>query len=867
MDFDHNFIDKLLPHVKSFSYTWFHLQAAKRKHFKNEDKRMNYDDELRLKNQFMNESPMVKLKWAIRLLMKLRKDIQKSNQKDMIEIITSSKSANDPTQCVLSNPDMKGKMRRIDCLRQSDKVWRLDLVMVVLFKGIPLESSDGERIDKLPECKYQNLCVNPNHAFLNVRDLEIFLANYINNCNNNNNTIVNSNQSNVLGDAKLYCGRSILSRSVFTPQEFLTLTEISIVHGASEAEIKTSLVTTGSSSINTHYGSDNDNEDGNESIIHQQPQIDDKSLIKNVIQSSVSSQALNSSGLLDSDTSQPTNKRPKKPKQAKINETLNQDSPKSKSNQKINELIVNLEKQQKSDIKPDFDIKVDLSVKKPSLKRRRSSNLMKTNEQVPVLDENAITDPSDAPEPLNQVIAPTQLISTEDQSSQSSQQDDEIRELLKTRNKNSKNLAHELKDLIQNDQKDKADLFLKKLLNNSSQHQSSDAINSINLNDTHAIKAATPVFELLMSPLFNSILPNSNSNSSSSTSSSNSINSTNGQQHVRTTFNNTLFIQNQNKSKSPPVSKKAKLDNKKHKNVSNQATNQINTSLINALKFDSNLNASFDELLNNLTQHTNSANTQTELTQQQQQFINKLISLSPTFQFVNKSKSRVQTPSQTEEETEKETSSSPPPPPSIGATVNPNSITIAPSPTKLLVQSNNSIQIMHRPIPILQKADAVVSTLINNLNKEQNTNTQVQINSPIMFNNNSLFSSNSNFFSNYPNISPAMNGSGSPTSNLFPSITSLFQSPIGTPRVTPTPQQFAAYFLSDDQYHSLIFPNGNSDDQTNILNFYQSNTGHLSPLIFNNIINPVSQNETTTGNNQSTNSNQKSNLVVTSTNN
>lgn len=207
-DIGQHFVDKLLPHVKSFSYTWFHLQAAKRKHFKNEDKRMNQDDENRLKQHLMNELPSVKIKWAVRLLMKLRKDIQKLNQKDLVDIISSNEES---AKCVVSNPDMKGKMRRIDCLRQSDKVWRLDLVMVVLFKGIPLESSDGERLDKLPECKNPQLCVNPNHTLLNVRDLEIYLANFIN------------TSSSDLNNKSIYCNQNILSPSVFSPQEFLTL--------------------------------------------------------------------------------------------------------------------------------------------------------------------------------------------------------------------------------------------------------------------------------------------------------------------------------------------------------------------------------------------------------------------------------------------------------------------------------------------------------------------------------------------------------------------------------------------------------------------------------------------------------------------
>lgn len=301
------------------------------------------------------------------------------------------------------------------------------------------------------------------------------------------------------------------------------------------------------------------------------------------------------------------------------------------------------------------------------------------------------------------------------------------------------------------------------------------------------------------------------------------------------------------------------------------AGQQINTSLINALKFDSNLNANFDELLNNLTQHTNTTNNQqNELTQQQQELINKLISLSPTFQFMSKPKSRTHTPRQTEEEADKETSSSPPPPPSIGTTVNSNNITVVPAPTKITNQTSNSdsnIQ-MHRPIPMLQKADAVMSSLMSNLNKTDSGSFN-HTNSPIMFNNsNALLSSNSNFFSAYPNISPAncLNGNGSPTSNLFPSISSLFQSPIGTPRVTPIPQQFAAYFLSEDQYHSLLLPaNIQSDDHCNTFNLCHTGNGHLSPLIFNNTINS-NQSEIQQQQNQSTNSKNSNNVTVVTDN-
>ena len=266
------------------------------------------------------------------------------------------------------------------------------------------------------------------------------------------------------------------------------------------------------------------------------------------------------------------------------------------------------------------------------------------------------------------------------------------------------------------------------------------------------------------------------------------------------------------------------------------------------MRFDTNSNGSYDELINLANQTQTNEKKTTSFTRNSPRTV-KLENQAT--RFINRNLSGAQTPRTNSDTNESEhvqsntnvavvssnqvtdlndgissraqitptTSSSPPPPPPIGTTV----IAAAPSPTKLpqfypYSNSSNNSHIMHRPIPILQKADATLSSLINNLTSSSSLSALNQSSDLKLVNNktNSLNVNNSN--NSNENI---INESTSSTTATNTNISNNSTDTHSLMNKTPT-----------NDLNELIKIN---NQQQQIISTLRSNSiNNNSPLMFNN---------------------------------
>ena len=140
---------------------------------------MTAEEECWCKEQIDATPPNVKKNWLRKLIAKLLENIRPEYSEYFVKAVTSGYAGSACTPCVLSIPDKRGKMCRIDCLRRVDKTWRLDLVVAILFFAYPLESTDEERLGKFSEFCNPSLCVQPHHIQVIGKELDRYFSTFV----------------------------------------------------------------------------------------------------------------------------------------------------------------------------------------------------------------------------------------------------------------------------------------------------------------------------------------------------------------------------------------------------------------------------------------------------------------------------------------------------------------------------------------------------------------------------------------------------------------------------------------------------------------------------------------------------------------
>lgn len=108
------------------------------------------------------------------LLKKLIKEIEDPDTEFFMHCFLNTEISDQyPDRCVRARGDPKQKMRRIDGGKGSDKVWRIDSVVAMLYHGVPLDSTDSALL--IHSC-CNELCVRPQHIYFRATSANMALA-------------------------------------------------------------------------------------------------------------------------------------------------------------------------------------------------------------------------------------------------------------------------------------------------------------------------------------------------------------------------------------------------------------------------------------------------------------------------------------------------------------------------------------------------------------------------------------------------------------------------------------------------------------------------------------------------------------------
>ncbi|KAG5455061.1 hypothetical protein CSKR_203808 [Clonorchis sinensis] len=161
------FVRALIGRCKRIAPLWFRGVSSMRERNREENRRMANNS-----GQTQGDWSLIGLKIAemnatsetdavANLLKKLYKELPADSVFWFLKCwLCSEDSLQDPDSCVISRGDAKGRMRRIDGGKGSDKVWRLDTIVGMLYHGLPMSSTDTNIM--VHTCD-QELCVRPQH--------------------------------------------------------------------------------------------------------------------------------------------------------------------------------------------------------------------------------------------------------------------------------------------------------------------------------------------------------------------------------------------------------------------------------------------------------------------------------------------------------------------------------------------------------------------------------------------------------------------------------------------------------------------------------------------------------------------------------